>query len=286
MIDRIRKNRIVVLTRGSLKEFNAENGTLLAASIAFSTLFSLCPMVFLLVYIAGRLDQWPHLQNQIALGIEYMLPMSQDLLESIVQNVGAAQDAIGALALVGLVWGSISVFNSVRVSLNAIYGNRNPSSVLRAQLINMGMMLGVGILILFSVLGSTFLGNISQADLDVSIFSLLGRSLATRIITNLLITVIAFAIFLLLYKLILVPRPKWRDIWVSSLAAAILFEITKLVFVWYIRIFTPYNLVYGSIGTLIAFLMWIYLSAIIFLFIAKINHVNLVRRTRSNDTRG
>ncbi len=70
------------------------------------------------------------------------------------------------------------------------------------------------------------------------------------------------------------------------IAAAILFEITKLVFVWYIRIFTPYNLVYGSIGTLIAFLMWIYLSAIIFLFIAKINHVNLVRRTRSNDTRG
>jgi membrane protein len=286
MIKRIRKNRLIVLTGTSLKEFNAENGTLLAASIAFSTLFSLCPMVFLLVYIAGRLPQWPNLQNQIARGIEYMLPMSKDLLESIVQNVGAAQDAIGALALIGLVWGSISVFNSVRVSLNAIYGNRKASSLIKEQLINMGMMLGVGILMLFSVLGSTLLGNISEADLDASVFGLLGHSLATRIITNLLITVIAFAIFLLLYKLILVPRPKWKEIWVSSLTAAILFEITKLVFVRYIRIFTPYNMVYGSIGTLIAFLMWIYLSALIFLFIAKINHVSLSRQTNSNDARG
>ncbi len=284
MINQIRNNRIIVLLKESLKEFNAENGTLFAASIAFNTLFSLCPMVFLVVYVAGRLPQWPNLQNQIARGIEYMLPLSRDLINSIVKNVGAAQDAIGALALVGLVWGSISVFNSVRISLNATYGIRNPSSVLKAQLINVGMMLGVGVLILFSVIGSTLLRNINQTELQLAGFGLLRRSLATRMITNILITIIAFAIFLLLYKLIQIPRPKWKDIWVAALAAAILFEITKLVFVWYIGIFSPYNLVYGSIGTLIAFLMWIYLSALIFLFMAKINHVNLKMRTRSNDT--
>jgi membrane protein len=284
MINIIRNNRIYLLLKESLKEFNAENGTLFAASIAFNTLFSLCPMLFLVVYIAGRLSQWPNLQNQIARGIEYILPLSRDLITSIVKNVGAAQDAIGALALIGLVWGSISVFNSVRVSLHATYGIRNPSSVLKAQLVNVGMMFGVGILILISVMGSTILGNLNQADLDLAGLGLLRRSLVTRIITNILVTLIAFVIFLLLYKLIKIPRPKWKDIWVTSLAAAILFEITKVVFVWYIRIFTPYNLVYGSIGTLIAFLMWIYLSALIFLFMAKINHVNFKMRTRSSDT--
>lgn len=67
----------------------------------------------------------------------------------------------------------------------------------------------------------------------------------------------------------------------TLLAAAISFEITKIIFIWYIRTFDPYNLVYGSIAALIAFVMWTYLSALVFLFIAKVSYVNLEMRTSS-----
>jgi uncharacterized BrkB/YihY/UPF0761 family membrane protein len=53
------------------------------------------------------------------------------------------------------------------------------------------------------------------------------------------------------------------------------------VFLIYLRVFNPYNLVYGSIGALIAFLMWTYLSALIFLFIAKVTHVSVEMRSRA-----
>jgi membrane protein len=111
---------------------------------------------------------------------------------------------------------------------------------------------------------------------------LVRSSLIERILANILATGLAFLVFLLLYKFIPSIRPKWKDIWLGALVAAISFEITKIIFLVYLRIFNPYNLVYGSIGALIAFLMWTYLSALVFLFIAKVTHVNLEMRSRSH----
>ena len=68
-------------------------------------------------------------------------------------------------------------------------------------------------------------------------------------------------------------QPRWRDIWLSALAAAICYDISKLAFVWYVDTFAPYNLVYGSIGTIIALLTWTYLVALIMLFFAKVAKV-------------
>lgn len=283
MSARINKYRIFALLKESLQEFSADNGTLLAASISFNFLFSLFPLVFMLVYIAGHIPQWPDLQNQILRAIGYLLPMSRELLTSIVNNVVTAEGTIGALALIGLVWGGISVFDSVRVSLNAACGIRRPHPIFKAQLFNIIMLLSAGFLLFVSVMISILLKTIHETDLQVLGVEFLRNSPATHVLANILVTGLALGVFLLLYKLIPSPRPKWKDIWKAALAAAIFFEITKIVFLWYVGIFSPYNLVYGSMGTLIAFLMWIYLSALIFLFIAKISHVNIRMRTKSNE---
>ena len=221
------------------------------------------------------------MQEQIIRGIGYLLPVSRQLIQSTISNVAAAHSAIGAVALIGLVWGGISVFNSVRVSLNAAWGIRNPHPILKAQLINLIMMIGTAILLFLSVLLTVMFSTVYEPGMQIKGVEFLRRSLITRILSNILVTGLAFLVFLLLYKFIPNIRPKWKDIWIGALAAAISFEITKVIFIWYIKIFSPYNLVYGSIGTLIAFLMWTYLSALVFLFVAKITHVNLEMRARS-----
>ena len=275
------KGKIIALLKESIKEFSADNGTLLAASISFNLLFSLFPLAFAAVYIAGSVTGSPNMQEQIIRGIGYLLPVSRQLIQSIISNVAAAHSAIGAVALIGLVWGGISVFNSVRVSLNAAWGIRNPHPILKAQLINLIMMIGTAILLFLSVLLTVMFSTVYEPGMQVKGVEFLRRSLITRILSNILVTGLAFLVFLLLYKFIPNIRPKWKDIWIGALAAAISFEITKVIFIWYIKIFSPYNLVYGSIGTLIAFLMWTYLSALVFLFVAKITHVNLEMRARS-----
>lgn len=275
------KGRIIPLLKESLREFGADNGSLLAASVSFNLLLSLFPLALAVVYIAGSFAASPYAQDEIIRGIGYLLPVSRQLIASTITSVAAAHGAIGLLAFVGLVWGGTSFFNSIRASLNMAWGIRKPHPLLKGQLVNLIMMIGAAILLFLSVLITVFLSTVSEQGIEVAGAELVHRGLTERILANVLATCLSFLVFLLLYKFIPGRRPKWKDIWLGALTAAISFEITKIIFLVYLRIFNPYNLVYGSIGALIAFLMWTYLSALVFLFIAKVMHVNLEMRSRS-----
>jgi len=279
------KSRIIPLLKESLKEFGTDNGTLLAASVSFNLLLSIFPLALAVVYIAGSFTGSPYTQEQIIRGIGYLLPVSRQLIASTVTGVAAARGAIGVVAFIGLVWGGFSFFNSIRASLNTAWGIRKPQHILKGQLINLIMMIGAAILLFLSVLITVFLSTVSEQGIPVPGVEMIRSSVLVRILANILATGLAFLVFLLLYKFIPSRRPKWKDIWLGALAAAISFEITKIIFLVYLRVFNPYNLVYGSIGALIAFLMWTYLSALVFLFIAKVTHVNLEMRSRAGNER-
>jgi membrane protein len=281
IIERIvKKSRTIRLLTESLREFGTENGTLLAASVSFNLLLSIFPLALAVVYIAGSFPQSPYTQEQIFQGLAYILPVSRELIAGTVNSVAAARGAIGVLALVGLIWGGTSFFTSIRASLNTAWGIRKPAPLLKGQLINLTMMVGAAILLFLSVLITAFLSTVSEQVVQVAGAHVVSSSTVERMLANVLATAIAFVVFLLLYRFVPSVRPKWKDIWIGALAAAIFFEITKVIFLIYLRIFNPYNLVYGSIGALIAFLMWTYLSALIFLFIAKVTHVNLEMRSK------
>jgi len=281
MMERIaRKSKTIRLLRQSLTEFGSENGTLLAASVSYNLLLSLFPLALAVVYIVSSFPQSPYTQEQIIRGIGYLIPVSHELIAGTVTGVASARGAIGILALIGLIWGGTSFFTSIRASLNTAWGIRKPAPLLKGQLINLTMMIGAAILLFLSVLITVFLSTVSEQVVQVAGGQLVSRSAAERIMANVLATAIAFIVFLLLYRFVPSIRPKWKDIWIGALAAAVSFEIIKVIFLIYLRIFNPYNLVYGSIGALIAFLMWTYLSALIFLFIAKVMHVNLEMRSR------
>jgi membrane protein len=275
------KNRIIPLLKESFRQFGSDNGTLLAASVSFNLLMSLFPLALAVVYIAGSFAESPYTQDQIIRGIAYLLPVSRQLISSTITSVAAARGAIGVLAFIGLIWGGTSFFNSIRASLNTAWGIRKSAPLLKGQLVNFTMMIGAAILLFLSVLITVFLSTVSEQGIQVPGAQMVSGSVLERILANILAICLAFVVFLLLYRFVPTVRPKWKDIWPGALAAAICFEITKILFILYLRIFNPYNLVYGSIGALIAFLMWTYLSALIFLFIAKLTHVNLEMRKQA-----
>jgi membrane protein len=275
------KSKVIPLFKESLKEFGADNGTLLAASVSFNLLLSLFPLALAVVYIAGSFAGSPYTQDEIIRGIGYLLPVSRQLIVNTVTSVTAARGAIGILALIGLIWGGFGFFNSIRRALNTAWGIHKPHPILKGQLINLIMMIGAAILLFLSILITVFLSTVSEQGIQVPGAEAVSSSTIERILANIIAVCLAFLVFLLLYRFIPSVRPKWKDIWPGALAAAISFEITKIIFLIYLRIFNPYNLVYGSIGALIAFLMWTYLSALIFLFIATVTHVNLEMGSRA-----
>lgn len=273
--------RTIALLQESWKEFSADNGTLLAASVSFNLLLSLFPLALAAVYIAGSLAASPNMQEQVIRGLGYLLPVSRQLIASTISHNAAARGAMGIVALIVLIYGGLSFFNSVRVSLNTVWGIHNPHRIFKAQLINVIMMIGAAVLLFLSVLITAMFSIIYEPGMQAKGAEFMRSPLALRILANILATGLAFVVFLLLYKFIPGKRPKWKDIWIGALTAAIFFEVTKIIFILYVRIFSPYDLVYGSMGALIAFLMWTYFSTLVFLFIAKVTHVNLEMRASS-----
>ena len=188
-------NKIIILLKDSITEFNKDNGTLLAASISFSLLLSLFPLAFVAVYGAGSITTSRHIQELVIRGITYLLPESQGLIASVTGNSTMVNQGISAVALIGLIWGGISFFNSVRISLNLAWGIRNPHSLFRAQLINMAMMLGAGILLLLSVLLTFTLSSVRGPGINVGGI-LISHAMALRILSNVMVTLLSFVVFL------------------------------------------------------------------------------------------
>jgi len=164
----------------------------------------------------------------------------------------------------------MAVFNAIRKSLNTAWGIKTPRPFFRERLMELVMMLGFGAFLFVSVGITTAFAIAREASLDVFGERFLNGGFVWQAIVVLTSTAIAFMGFLFLYKFVPNTRVRWRHVWLGALIAAVLFEIMKNIFVWFVGKFAAYNLVYGSIGTIIALMSWTYISAVIMLFCAKV----------------
>ena len=91
-----------------------------------------------------------------------------------------------------------------------------------------------------------------------------------NLVANLMTPILAFLTFLLLYMYLPNTHVRLEDIWLGALIGSLAFDAANLAFVWYVSTYAHYNVLYGSVGTILALLTWVYLSAIILLLGALI----------------
>jgi len=278
MIKSIASWKIVVLLKKAVQEFTTDNCPLLAAAVSYYLLLSIFPFLLGIISLSSFFIDKPALQEQIFQAFKYLIPVSQDFILSITNSVIDERGAIGIIAVILLFVGCIGFFNALRKSLNTAWEIHKSSSIIRSQLTNFAMILGA-VLLLFISRFVTIVLNISENILS----KIVEQPLTNLVLLHLLVVIIdialAFLVFLILYKFVPERRIRWRDIWGGALTAAVCFEAITILFVLYLNTFNPYNLIYGSLGAIIALMIWTYLAALIFLFFAKISAVNLRIKT-------
>ena len=278
MIKSIASWKIVVLLKKAVQEFTTDNCPLLAAAVSYYLLLSIFPFLLGIISLSSFFIDKPALQEQIFQAFKYLIPVSQDFILSITNSVIYERGAIGIIAVILLFVGCIGFFNALRKSLNTAWEIHKSSSIIRSQLTNFAMILGA-VLLLFISRFVTIILNISENILS----KIVEQPLTNLVLLHLLVVIIdialAFLVFLILYKFVPERRIRWRDIWGGALTAAVCFEAITILFVLYLNTFNPYNLIYGSLGAIIALMIWTYLAALIFLFFAKISAVNLRIKT-------
>jgi membrane protein len=262
----------------------------MGAAIAYYTLFSIAPLLILLIGVAGLVYGEDAAQGQIVAQLQGQIGTDA---AAVVQNLlkGVSRPAEGASAtLFGvftLLIGATSVFGELQSALNRIW--RAPDvarkisvfSLVRGRLLSFAMVLLLGLLLVFSLAFSALLSAVGHWS--GRWFS--GWQTVLQIANFVASLVINTVIFAMIYKIMPRVRIAWRDVGIGATFTALLFEISKLLIGLYLGR-SGVASSFGAAGSLVLFLMWVYLSAQIFLLGAEFTWVYAHQRGSRSEREG
>ncbi|MSQ33835.1 MAG: YihY/virulence factor BrkB family protein [Dehalococcoidia bacterium] len=254
--------RFATLVRMTTQQFLRNNCAHMAAAIAYYSLFSLFPLALAIVSILGffYLDS-PEDRARFAEGVAGVLPVAQGLIASSLEGVVRARGATGVLAIVGLLWAGSTVFAVIRKAVNYSFGVTVPMSFLKERLMDFGLMAAAGLALLASVAFTASFEGLRRAGIEAALPVLSSDYFWRWGIQVLFPWALSSLTFLALYRYLPNSKVGWRYLAFGALVGSVGFEGTKHVFVWYLESTSTYAQVYGSLGTVVAFLTWGYASA-------------------------
>ena len=278
--------RFVLFCTDAVNDFLSKNCPYVAGAISFYALFSFFPLVLAIVTVASFVVGTGEGQDRLAADIAEVVPISTEYISQAVQDVVAARAITGLASVLGLVWASTAAFGAIRKGINAAWGIKKTRRFLKERLMDLALVLGAGVLVMIALFTTplfAFFREITQAiDPEGNIVNDTFWGLAAQSLTP----VVTFLTFLVLYRFLPNTRVTLGDVWLGALLAALAFEGAKWGFVWYVTSVKIYNVVYGSVGAIMALLTWVYVSAIILLFGALVTSRYAAYSARVRDVQG
>jgi len=262
----------LAVTKATAREFGKDDVGYMAAALTYYVFFSVFPLLLLAVTLAGLFLNDDDARVFILNNVAQVVPGSVDLLQSVLVEALKNRDSAGWLALVGfatLIFSASGAFDALDKAINRAWSTEKMPNFFVGKLTSFVMMLVIAALLILSVLVSTTLAatrRITSDALGRVVTEVPGETLFWWIINVSASLAIIFLGFVLLYRF--VPRCKvdFRDIWPAALITAIAWTIAKEGFAIFLGTsFANYSAVYGTLGTVIALLTWIYISSIIVL---------------------
>jgi membrane protein len=236
-----------------------------AGSLTYTTLLSIVPLLTVALALSTAFPVFDQLVDALEdYALDNFLPNAQGL-EALAEQIQSFTEAAGrltALGLAGLALTSVLLMLTIDESLNRIFRVRRRRPLLQRLLTYWALI----------TLGPVLVG----ASLSMTSF-LLGASLgllklgaAAESLLGVLPFVLTWATLALLYVVVPYRQVRWRDALLGALLAALMFEIAKRGFAFYITRFPTYTLIYGTFATLLIFLVWLYVSWMVVLIGATV----------------
>jgi membrane protein len=235
----------------------------MGAALAFYTVFSLTPLLLVVIALAGAFMGRDAAQEAlIAQMAQFMGPKAASGIESLLEAAGSRDR--GGVALVAgaaaLILGATTLFAELHTDLNRIWRYRPPKSgigkFLLTRLRAFSLVMAIGALLLGSVVATTVLTAIAERWFPGMEFLLHLGEFAISF-------VVSAALFAAIYKLLPGPSLEWRDVWVGAAVTSLLFWVGKLAIALYIAK-TSVGSSFGPAGAIVMLIAWVYYSAQVF----------------------
>jgi membrane protein len=262
--------------KDTFSQWSEDHASRLAAALAYYALFSVAPLLIIVIVVVGQVFGQGAVKAQILAQIQSSVGQgAAGLVQTMIE--GAARPGSGIVAtvisVVTILLGAMGVFGQLHEALNTVWGaapraDRGVIGMVKDRFLAFLMVLGIGILFLLLLLLSTALSVVQKYLGD----RLPGSHVLWQGFNFLIPFVVSTLLFALIYKVLPDAVIAWRDVWVGALATAVLMSIGNLAIGFYLGRSSTAS-AYGAAGSLVVLLLWIYYSAQIFFFGAELTQV-------------
>ena len=274
------------LLKQTAQEWLQDKAPQLGAALAYYTVFSLAPLILVLLAIVGVLfrDDPAGARDKITQQMSYFLdPSAVQVVQNIAQKA-SQPDKSTIATIIGIalaLFGASGVFGQLQDALNTIWGVKAKPGLgiwafLRARFLSFAMVAGICFLLLVSLAIEALLKGFSHY-----LQSVLPGGIAIAVTVYL---VFDFAVVVLLFAMIFKFLPdvkiQWRDVWIGAVMTAILFGIGKWLLGFYLGSGAAGS-AYGAASSLITLLLWVYYSSQTLLFGAEFTQVYAAKAGRA-----
>ena len=281
--DRVTGGALEVI-RIAVERFTEERGSETAASLSYYAFFSIFPMLLVFIVVGSFFVDTKVVQIQLLNLLEGVLPGAEDLVIQNINHVLRLRGAVTFVALVSLVWSATSVFNILARNINRAFPSAQLLDFFRGRLRGLIIFFGIGLLLLLSLAVSTLSGLIPVIDIPIN-GVYLHETIIWQIGVFLVPVFFNWLMFWALYQWVPTVTVSRRASLLGGLIAGVAWALLNNGFTWYLSSgLNQYQLVYGSLGTIVALLFWVYLTATIVLIGAHLTaSIQAARQKRFRD---
>ncbi len=283
------RKELLVVTKSTLKEYSKDDVGLLAAGLTYYAFFSLFPLLLFLVTLASFVYKQSDAETYIFNNVAKVAPGSQltTMIGDIVAKTYESRNNAGILLFVGiatLAFSASNAFETLDKAINRAWNTEKVPGFIVSKLTSFAMILGVFVLLALSLVISIIISS-TQTVTKSLVGEVPGSQVFWSIVDFGASLALVFLVLIMLYRFLPRTDVSFRDVWLGALLASVAWVIVKQLFATYLSSsFANYNAVYGTLGTVIILLTWIYISSVIILFGAEFAsetyHIRALRATQ------
>ena len=273
--------KILDLFKQTFQEWQEDNASLLAAALAYYTIFSLAPLLILAITGAGFIWSRSVVESQVLAQAQTFIGKNgADFIKTILENVSINLDKgiiASIIGVIALIYGSINIFRVLRNTLNNIWEIKvekkegvwkSIKTVLLENMLSFGMVMGVGLILLLTLVLNTGLSALNSVVGNAYFLPEILISGINLIVTLAIITLVLAVLF----KYLPETEIAWGDVLLGCFVTSILFLLGNFAISFYLSS-SSIGVTFGAAGSLGVLLIWIYYSAQILFFGAEFTQV-------------
>lgn len=272
MRNKLTPKAIWKLLKKTFTAFSDDRIVKLSAALAYYTVFSIGPLIIVVIFIAGSIYEKEAIQGNIFQQLQGLVGADAAAqIQAMIKSAALNKSGLAAIiGIVTLLLGATSVFAEIQDSINMIWGLKpKPKKGWLKMIINRLLSFSIIVSLGFILLVSLVLNGLIEALMNRLQAYYPNITVILLYIINLIIT---FSVITILFAVIFRVLPdaiiKWKDVMIGSMVTAVLFMIGKFGITVYIGKSDVGN-TYGAAGSLVVLLVWVYYSAIILYFGAE-----------------